>query len=104
MTHSRARIQPLSSSFDVTKTRSSGVPHCRSWPRSCSRRRRASFSSFIGLANLDGHWVVRSRRGMGESVSRRECELPKVDVVVVTHTFRILLAEAGALEVLVVNA
>lgn len=28
-THSRAWIQPRSSSFVVTKTRSSGVPHCR---------------------------------------------------------------------------
>ena len=46
-THSSARIQPRNSSFVTTKTCRSGVPHCRSWPRSWSSRCRMIVSSLM---------------------------------------------------------
>src|SRR2546427_2270124 len=46
-THSSARIQPRSSSFVITKTWRSGVPHWRNGLPCCSRRSRGIFSSLI---------------------------------------------------------
>src|SRR5438128_881864 len=84
-THSRARIQPRSSSFVTTKTRRSGVPHCRNWPRSCSRR----------------IWIVFSSRGalrMGEITVVLDREVAERLVKRIKHPFHVNVGSEAAFQ------